>query len=169
MKKLLYLVVFLASRVICPTEHVFSTSKLQSHSTTSGPNNVYTSIHGEVFNLNQIAYICSRVVSVVPTKSILKYDGVSSDNIFPVQVSFPMLQEGLCLMLFMIYVSALCNGVTDNVSPYVMLSTSNNTDVNMQYHDFCAFTADSWPDWYFESMTLMCWNTHVGFLGYTPK
>ena len=91
MKKLLYLMVFLALRVICPTEHVFITSELQSHSTTSGPNNVYTSICGEVFNLNQITYIHSHIVSVVPTKSILKYGSVSSDNIFPVQVSFPML------------------------------------------------------------------------------
>ena len=39
----------------------------------------------------------------------------------------------------------------------------------MQYHNFHAFTADLRLDWYFESMTLMCWNTHVGFLGYTPK
>ena len=69
----------------------------------------------------------------------------------------------------MIYVSALCNGVTDTVSPYVTLSTSDNTDVNTQYHDFRAFTADLWPDWYFESMTLVRWNTRVGFLGYTPK
>ena len=88
-------IIAVLGNVICPTEHVFSTSELQSHSTTSSPNSVYTSIRGEVFNLNQIAYIHSRVVSVVPTKSILKYGGVSSDNIFPVQVSFPTLREGL--------------------------------------------------------------------------
>ena len=35
--------------IICLTEHVFS-SELQSHSMTSSPNNVYTSIHGEVFS-----------------------------------------------------------------------------------------------------------------------
>ena len=169
MKKVLYLAVSLVSWAICPTEHVFSTSKLQSHSTTSSPNNVYTYICKEVFNLNQITYIHSHVISVVPTKSILKYGSVSSDNISLVQVSFPILQAGLCLMLFMILTSALCNGVTYTVSPYVTLSTSNNTDVNMQYHDFRAFTADSRLDWYFESMTLMRWNTRVGFLGYTPK
>ena len=36
--------------IICPTEHVFSISELQSHSTTSSPDNVYTSICGDVFS-----------------------------------------------------------------------------------------------------------------------
>ncbi|KIM80662.1 glycosyltransferase family 2 protein [Piloderma croceum F 1598] len=137
--------------VICPTQHVFSTSELASHSATSNPNNVYTSIRGEVFDLNTIAFTHERIVSVVPSKSILKYGGTSADNIFPVQVS------------------ALCNGVTGSVSPYVTLDSSNNTDVNAQYHDFRAFTADSRPDWYFESMTEMRWNARVGYVGYTPK
>jgi chitin synthase len=73
--------------VICPTQHVFSTSELASHSATSNPNNVYTSIRGEVFNLNTIAFTHERIVSVIPSKSILKYGGTSADNIFPVQVS----------------------------------------------------------------------------------
>jgi len=137
--------------VICPTQHVFSTAELASHSLTSNPNNVYTSIRGEVFNLNQIAFTHSRFVSVVPEKDILKYGGISSDNIFPVQVS------------------ALCNGISGSVSPYVTLDSGNNTDVNAQYHDFRAFTSDSRPDWYFEQMTQMRWNTRVGFVGYTPK
>lgn len=77
--------------VICPTQHVFSTSELASHSTTSNPNNVYTSIRGEVFDLNQIAFTHARIVSVVPEKSILKYGGISADNIFPVQVSSSLL------------------------------------------------------------------------------
>lgn len=95
-------VIAVLGNVICPTEHVFSTSELQSHSTTTNPNSVYTSIRGEVFDLNQIAFMHSRVVSVVPTKSILKYGGVSSDNIFPVQVSFPTHRECFSLMLSMI-------------------------------------------------------------------
>ena len=66
-------------------------------------------------------------------------------------------------------VSALCNGVTGSVSPYVTLKFSNNTDVNSKYHDFRVFTNDSRPDWYFESMTVMRWNNRVGFVGYTPK
>ena len=69
----------------------------------------------------------------------------------------------------MFQVSALCNGVSGSVSPYVTLDSSNDTDVNAQYHDFRAFTADSRPDWYFESMTQMRWNSRVGYVGYTPK
>ncbi|KDQ56608.1 glycosyltransferase family 2 protein [Jaapia argillacea MUCL 33604] len=137
--------------LICPTEHVFSTSELASHSLTLSPNNVYTSIRGEVFDLTQIAATHQRIVSVVPTKSILKYGGVASDNIFPVQVS------------------ALCNGITGSVSPYVILDSSNNTDPNAQYHDFRVITNDSRPDWYFEVMTQMRWDNRVGFVGYTPQ
>ncbi|KAJ7444105.1 family 2 glycosyltransferase [Mycena galericulata] len=93
-----------------------------------------------------------RIVTVVPSKTILKtYGGTASDNIFPVQVS------------------ALCNGVDGGVSPYVVFSSSNNTDPNTQYHDFRFFTNDSWPDWYFESMVQMCWTARVGFVGLTPK
>ncbi|KAJ7430579.1 chitin synthase-domain-containing protein [Mycena galericulata] len=94
----------------------------------------------------------NRIVTVVPSKTILKtYGGTASDNIFPVQVS------------------ALCNSVDGGVSPYVVFSSSNNTDPNTQYHDFRFFTNDSWPDWYFESMVQMCWTARVGFVGLTPK
>ena len=72
--------------VICPTEHVFSTSELASHQVKFNPNSVYTSIRGEVFDLNQIAATHERVVGVVPEKSILQYGGAPADNIFPVQV-----------------------------------------------------------------------------------
>ncbi|KII91880.1 glycosyltransferase family 2 protein [Plicaturopsis crispa FD-325 SS-3] len=144
-------VIAILGAVICPTEHVFSTSELASHSSTSNPNNVYTSIRGEVFDLTQIADVHQRIVGVVPEKSILKYGGLSADAIFPVQVS------------------ALCNGVTGSVSPYVVLDSSNTTDPNAVYHDFRAFTNDSRPDWYFESMVTMRWNSRVGFLGYEPK
>jgi hypothetical protein len=59
--------------------------------------------------------------------------------------------------------------VSGSVSPYVTLDSSNNTDVNVQYHDSRAFTTDSRPDWYFESITQMCWNARVGYVGYTLK
>lgn len=72
--------------VICPTEHVFSTSELAAHSSTGNPNNVYTSIRGEVFDLTEVAATHQRIVGVVPVKSLLKYGGTSADNIFPVQV-----------------------------------------------------------------------------------
>jgi chitin synthase len=68
-----------------------------------------------------------------------------------------------------IQVSALCNGVDGGVSPYVVFSSSNNTDQNSQYHDFRFFTNDSRPDWYFESMVQMRWTARRGFVGYTPK
>ncbi|KAJ7840428.1 glycosyltransferase family 2 protein [Mycena leptocephala] len=106
----------------------------------------------EVFDLNTITSLHTRVVGVVPSKTILKtYGGSSADNIFPVQVS------------------ALCNGVDGGVSPYVVFSSSNNTDQNSQYHDFRFFTNDSRPDWYFESMVQMRWTARRGFVGYTPK
>ncbi|KAJ3999067.1 glycosyltransferase family 2 protein [Lentinula boryana] len=133
--------------VICPTQHVFSSGELSSHDSTA--TEVYTSIRGEVFDLGIISEAHQHVVSVVPTKSILKYGGTSSDNIFPVQIS------------------ALCNGVTGTVSPFVALDTTNNSDINAQYHDFRINTNDSRPDWYFESMVTMRYTARVGFLGYT--
>ncbi|KAI0074333.1 glycosyltransferase family 2 protein [Panus rudis PR-1116 ss-1] len=144
-------VIAIIGPLICPTEHVFSSSELASHSFQNDPNNVFTSVRGEVFDLTQLTGFHQRKVNVVPAKSILKYGGVAADNIFPVQVS------------------ALCNGIDGNVSPYVQLDSSNVTDENAQYHDFRAITTDYRPDWYFESMVLMRWNYRVGFMGYTKK
>ncbi|KAI6142989.1 chitin synthase-domain-containing protein [Pisolithus tinctorius] len=76
---------------------------------------------------------------------------MASDAIFPVQVS------------------ALCNGVSGSVSPWVTLDSANNTDPNAQYHDFRAFTNDSRPNWYFKSMTIMRWNNRVGYVRYMPS
>ncbi|KAH0831304.1 glycosyltransferase family 2 protein [Lanmaoa asiatica] len=144
-------VIAILGLVICPTEHVFSTSELASHSYTNSPNNVYTAIRGEVFDLTQVAATHQRVVTVIPTKTVLQYGGEDATNLFPVQVS------------------ALCNGVSGSVSPWVQLSSANTTDPNAQYHDFRAITNDSRPDWYFESMTIMRWNSRVGYMGYTPQ
>ncbi|KAI9438359.1 glycosyltransferase family 2 protein [Lactarius indigo] len=144
-------VIAVLGNLICPTEHVFSTSELASHSVENSPNNVYVAIRGEVFDLTQVARTHLRIVPVVSEKSILKYGGTIADDLFPVQVS------------------ALCNGVDGSVSPYVILNFDNNTDTNSQYHDFRVFTNDSRPDWYFESMTIMRWNNRRGFVGYTPK
>ncbi|KAG1818874.1 glycosyltransferase family 2 protein [Suillus variegatus] len=131
---------------------IISLTELASHSYTASPNNVYTSIRGEVFDLTTVASTHQRIVSIVPVKTILQtYGGTASDAIFPVQVS------------------ALCNGVTGSVSPYVTLSSANDTDPNAIYHDFRAYTNDSRPDWYFESMTIMRWNNRVGYMGYTPQ
>lgn len=76
--------------VICPTQHVFSTAELASHSYELSPQNVYTSVRGEVFDLTNVAATHQRVVGVVPAKAILKYGGQSADGIFPVQVSRQM-------------------------------------------------------------------------------
>ncbi|KAG5634988.1 hypothetical protein H0H81_012795 [Sphagnurus paluster] len=144
-------IITLLGALICPTEHVFNSVELASHSSTLSPNNVLTAIRGEVFDLTTIAANHLRTVGVIPTKSILKYGGQVADSIFPVQVS------------------ALCNGIDGNVSPYIILDSRNTTDPNAQYHDFRAFTNDSRPDWYFESMVRMRYSARVGFLGYTPK
>ena len=40
--------------VTCPTQHVFNTPELASHSYQNDPNNVYTSIRGEVFDLSGV-------------------------------------------------------------------------------------------------------------------
>jgi chitin synthase len=150
--------------VICPTQHVFSTSELASYSATSNPNNVYTSIRGEVFNLNTIAFTHERIVSVVPSKLILKYGGTSADNIFPVQVS--------SLLIYMnLYPDKRVSGQC-SLQWCVRLSKPVRHfgfQQHVQYHDFRAFTTDSCPDWYFESMTQMRWNARVGYVGYTPK
>ena len=80
-------VVAVLGPVICPTEKVFSTSELASHSLQNSPNNIYTSIRGEVFDLTSIAATHQRIIPVVPEKSLFKYGGIASDDIFPVQVS----------------------------------------------------------------------------------
>ena len=85
------------SYVICLTQHIFSTAELATHSLTSNPNNnVYTSIRGGVFDLSQIAFTHNQIVSVVPEKTILKYGGISVDNIFPLQVSPLLLYPEPC-------------------------------------------------------------------------
>ena len=70
--------------LICPTEHVFSTSELASHNSKS--NDVFAAIRGEVFDLTQISQTHLRIVPVVSQKSILTYGGTVVDDLFPVQV-----------------------------------------------------------------------------------
>ncbi|KAF8872467.1 chitin synthase-domain-containing protein [Infundibulicybe gibba] len=146
----LFVIVFLG-RLICPIQHVFTPEELASHSLAVSPNNVYTSIRGEVFDLTSIAENHHRIISVVPTEAILQYGGLSADDIFPIQIS------------------AVCNGVTGSVSPYVSLDPKNITDDNAVYHDFRASTTDPRPDWYFENMVQMRYTGRLGFMGYTPK
>jgi chitin synthase len=76
--------------VICPTEHVFNTDELASHSFVDKPNNVYAAIRGEVFDLTNLLTTHLTTVSVVPSKSILKYGGLDASDLFPVQVRFSL-------------------------------------------------------------------------------
>lgn len=80
-----FVIVFLGN-LVCPKQHVFSTNELASHSFNSNPNNVYTSIRGEVFDLTSLAATHQRAIGIIPAKAILKYGGQSADDIFPVQV-----------------------------------------------------------------------------------
>ena len=77
-------VIAVLGNLICPTEHVFNSAELQSH--TKSSNTVLTSIRGEVFDLNVIAAQHQRTIGIVPKKSLLAYGGTSADLIFPVQV-----------------------------------------------------------------------------------
>lgn len=81
-------VIAVLGNIICPTEHVFSMSELQSHSFENNPNNAYTSIRGEIFDLTVVAKSHLATVPVVSQKLLMKYSGTQADNIFPVQVSY---------------------------------------------------------------------------------
>ncbi|ODO09469.1 hypothetical protein I350_03069 [Cryptococcus amylolentus CBS 6273] len=137
--------------LICPTQHVYSTSELASQSYTSEPDETYTAIRGEVFDLSSFAPTHLTAVSVVPKKSFMTYGGLDATDLFPVQVS------------------ALCDGVSGSISDYVTMDTSNTTDDYAQYHDFRAGTNDSRPDWYAEMMIMMRHRYRKGFMGYTKK
>ncbi|KZT54073.1 glycosyltransferase family 2 protein [Calocera cornea HHB12733] len=144
-------VIAVLGNLICPTQFVFSTSELQSHSFQNNPTQAYTAIRGEVFDLTTLAATHLTAVSVVPEKLVTNYGGQDATSLFPVQVS------------------ALCNGVSGSVNPYVVLDSSNTTNIYAQYHDFRAFTNDYRPDWYFETMVMMRYKFRVGFMGYVPN
>lgn len=135
--------------LICPRQHVFSTAELADHSYSNNQGSELVAIRGEVFDLSKFANV--HYPSVVPTRSVLRYGGLDASNIFPIQVS------------------ALCNGKSGSVSPWITLDTSNTTDENAVYHDFRAFTNDSRSDWYWEQMVYMRYNYRRGFMGYTDS
>ena len=95
-------VIAVLGNLICPTEHVFSTSELKAHNVENQPSNVFVAIRGEVFDLTQVAQTHLRIVPVVPTKSVLKYGGTIADDLFPVQV--------ICLLAFLIRFADACTG-----------------------------------------------------------
>ncbi|KAF8634990.1 hypothetical protein AX15_000605 [Amanita polypyramis BW_CC] len=144
-------VIAVLGRLICPTEHVYNTSELAAHTVKLHPTAVFAAVRGEVFDLTTIGALHGRSVSVVPVKNVLSYGGKIVDDLFPVQIS------------------ALCNGVSGSVSPFVTFNPKNVTDQNAQYHDFRIMTPDYRPDWYFETMVQMRYLARVGFVGYTSK
>jgi chitin synthase len=94
-------VIAILDLVICPTEHVFSTSELASHAYTSSKNNVYTAVRDEVFALTQAAATHQRAVQVIPTKTILQqYGALDATNLFPVQVSRRVSLISLVVIIF---------------------------------------------------------------------
>ncbi|KIO30131.1 glycosyltransferase family 2 protein [Tulasnella calospora MUT 4182] len=144
-------VIVVLNMIICPRQYVYNMEELASHSPTGQfSNRLFTYVRGEVFDLTQISdYHFSRV-PVVQKKAMQAYAGVDASDLFPVQVS------------------AVCNGPTGTLSPYVALNTKNVTDVNAKYHDFTISTSDYRPDWYIESMIYMRYKYRVGFVGYAP-
>lgn len=152
--------------VVCPTKHFCSTSKLASHSCTNSPDNVYTTIRGEVFDLTQVAAThqrefsalslrrcsCSMVVQMLPAASRLRY------FIYFIYSSTEHRLGCQCSL-------QRCIRFCQPVQP----TTGNTTDPTAQYDGFRAITNDSLPDWYFESMTIMRWNKRVGYMGYIPQ
>ncbi|KAF7723264.1 hypothetical protein EC973_002157 [Apophysomyces ossiformis] len=142
----IWFLVFFGS-LVCPHQDVFAPSELQSH---SDKKNAYVAIRGEVFDLTQFAPY--HYPNLVPQDVILSYGGKDVTNLFPVQVS------------------ALCQGITGEVSPYVSLDFQRNlTDLNAQYHDFRFSTANYEPDWYYEQLVMLRKNYKVGNMGYEPQ
>jgi chitin synthase len=120
-------VIAILGNLICPTEHVFSTSELAGHTVENSPENVYVAIRGEVFDLTQVSQTHLRVVPVVPEKSVLKYGGTIADDLFPVQVIY--------LLVFSysrssrVHRSARFATVFPEASAHMSLSTSTTTPI----------------------------------------
>lgn len=65
------------------------------------------------------------------------------------------------MAIFPVQVSALCNGVTGSVSPWVTLNSKMSTLNTM--------ISVLLPTIYFEQMVVMRYTARIGFVGYTPK
>ncbi|GAA6007186.1 hypothetical protein JCM11491_003035 [Sporobolomyces phaffii] len=145
-------VIAILGNLICPKEYVFNTQELNDHSFTNDPDHMLVSIRGEVFDLTSFAPHHIPGNAVVPTSRVQRLGGNDLTDYFPVQVS------------------ALCNGVDGEVSPWVTLESRNVsssvTDV-AKYHDFRASTTDVRPDWYYEMMIYLRYNYRKGFMGYS--
>ncbi|KAL0089213.1 chitin synthase-domain-containing protein [Phycomyces blakesleeanus] len=134
--------------IVCPKQHVFSQSELQSHSSSK---NAYVAIRGEVFDLANFAPH-HFPTDIVPTASVLTYGGTDATALFPVQVS------------------DLCQGVDGEVSPYVSLDYQLNfTDPNAKYHNFLYSSGRYTKDWYYNQISYLRKYYKVGHMGVEPK
>ena len=150
--------------VICPTQHVFNTSELTFQTIRImyiRPFRARCLIYRVWLLPMRGSLLLCRPNLCCSTRDVRECD-LSCSGALPVFRSRTCDAHAVGWQ-----VSALCNGVSGSVSPWVMLNSVNNTDLNLQYHDFRAFTNDSRPDWYFESMTIMRWNNRVGYIGLT--
>ncbi|KAG0175476.1 hypothetical protein DFQ30_006669 [Apophysomyces sp. BC1015] len=139
----IWFLVFFGS-LICPHQDVYAPSELQSH---SDKKSALVSIRGEVFDLT--AFAPYHYPNLVPQAALMNYGGQDVTDLFPVQVS------------------ALCQGTTGEVSPYVSLDFRKNlTDMNAQYHDFRISAPYYEPDWYYEQMVMLRKNYKVGTMAY---
>lgn len=145
--------------LVCPTQHVYSSSELSSHDGKKGHDS-FIAIRGVVFNLGD--FMPSHYPDIVPQKALKKYAGLDATSLFPVQVS------------------ALCQGKDGSVDPTVLLdykptngsgslTAISSSDPNARYHDFRHFTNDSRPDWFYEQMEMLKANYKKGYVGYSPQ
>ncbi|KAI7879493.1 hypothetical protein K492DRAFT_148265 [Lichtheimia hyalospora FSU 10163] len=134
--------------LVCPHQSVYSEDELASN---SQKDKAYVAIRGEVFDLTSFAPH-HYPSNIIPMDTVLEYGGQDISDLFPMQVS------------------ALCEGVTGDVSPYVSLNYQVNlTDDNAQYHDFRYSSGFYQPDWYYQQMMLLRKNFKLGHMGYEPK
>ncbi|KAI8978598.1 chitin synthase-domain-containing protein [Pilobolus umbonatus] len=135
--------------IVCPKQNVFSISELQNHGKEEPKQ--YVAIRGEVFNIGEFANR-HYPPNLVPTSSVIEYAGKDATDLFPVQVS------------------ALCQGVSGPISPFVSYDYQLNlSDTNGQYHDF-RYSSDIYnPNWYYDQMTLLRKNYKVGNMGFEMK
>lgn len=145
--------------LICPTQHVYSTSELSSYNGDDGAES-YIAIRGVVYDLG--SFLPVHYPSIIPQSSLKKYAGKDATNLFPVQVS------------------ALCDGKDGSIDPSVPIDYNNNnytgssnlistSDTNRKYHDFRYWTNDSRPDWWWEQQVYLKANFYKGRVGFSPQ
>ena len=158
----LFVVFFMVGfpRLICPTQHVYSSAELTSFNGKDGADS-YIAIRGVVFDLDK--FMPRHYPNIVPQSALKKYAGMDATNLFPVQVS------------------AMCQGVNEGgIDPAVQLNYRNtnysgsadltsSTDLNSQYHDFRWATNDSRPAWFTEQMIMLKGNYWKGYVGYSGQ